>query len=210
MDFSTIKNLIFDLGGVIINLNNKKTHDALASLSPLKSEEIALSLKESRLFDQHGNGNFTDSEFRNALRSLLQLNASDAEIDHAFNALLCDIPSDRLQLLKNLSKKYRLFLLSNTNFIHIEKVNEILFTCSGITKLNELFEKVYYSHEMKLSKPDIRIYQAVLAENKLNPKETVFIDDLAENTEGAKAAGIHAIQVLPQHSIIEIFRHATN
>ena len=210
MDFSTIKNIIFDLGNVIINLDYQKSHNAFSKLTKIGHEEIAKRLKDSQLFDKHGNGDLTDPEFRNEIRKVLELNASDQDIDYAFNELLRDIPQERLDLLKKLSKKYRLFLLSNTNFIHIEKVNEILHKSSGIKNLQQLFEKVYYSHELKLSKPYLKIDETVLIENNLTPTETVFIDDIISNTEGSKAAGMHAIQVLPYFSIIDIFAHEIN
>lgn len=208
MNLSSVKNIVFDLGDVIINLDFEKTYQAFAMLAKRESVEIAAELKQNKLFDKHGNGDISDAEFRQEVRQLLDADVSDEAIDKAFNALLRDIPLPRLNLLKELSKKYRLFLLSNTNEIHITKVNEILFQCSGFRNLEPLFEKVYYSHEMKLSKPDVRIYHQVMEENELLPAETLFIDDNPDNIQGALLAGMQARQVVPPITILELFADA--
>lgn len=211
MNFATIKNIIFDLGDVIINLDYQLTYQAFEKLSngKITREKIIEILVENKLFDIHGNGDLTDSEFHDQLRSLLLDNNIDSEsLNNAFNAMLLDIPESRINLLKTLSKKYRLFLLSNTNFIHIKRVNEILFESCGIRNLEDLFERVYYSHELGLSKPDIKIYQKVLQENNLIPEETIFIDDNISNVEGARLAGIHGIVAKGPVTILEIFENA--
>jgi putative hydrolase of the HAD superfamily len=208
MQLPGIKNIIFDLGGVIINLDFNKTYDAFASLGEITKNEIIEILKNSKLFDIHGNGDLTDEEFRSEIRKILKKEIPDNKIDNAFNALLLDIPLKRILLLKELAKCYRLFLLSNTNNIHILEVNKILYESCNIPSLNSLFEKIYYSHELKLSKPDKNIYLKVLADNELLPEETVFIDDNADNITGAQAVGIKGILVDETNTIIELFNNA--
>ncbi|MBX9850464.1 MAG: HAD-IA family hydrolase, partial [Cytophagaceae bacterium] len=126
---------------------------------------------------------------------------------NAWNALLLDMPLERIQLVQKLGKKYRTFLLSNTNDIHIQKVNQILFEASGMKKLDELFETAYYSYKINLGKPDVAIYEYVLKDKNLRPEETVFIDDNKDNIEGAKKAGLHVILVQDK-TIIELLKHA--
>ena len=209
MNINRYKNLIFDLGNVIINIDFNKTFSAFSELTDFPPSEIQKKLQELRLFDIHGNGDLDDPSFRAQLRKLLHKEeVSDDAIDKAFNALLLDIPHERIELLKRLRSKYRLFLLSNTNYIHIKKVNEILYDTSGINNLDQLFDKVYYSHELKLSKPDIRIYHKVLEENNLLPEETLFLDDVKENIEGAISAGISGAIVTRENSINIILKDA--
>ena len=209
VNINRYKNLIFDLGNVIINIDFNKTFSAFSELTDFPPSEIQKKLQELRLFDIHGNGDLDDPSFRAQLRKLLHKEeVSDDAIDKAFNALLLDIPHERIELLKRLRSKYRLFLLSNTNYIHIKKVNEILYDTSGINNLDQLFDKVYYSHELKLSKPDIRIYHKVLEENNLLPEETLFLDDVKENIEGAISAGISGVIVTRENSINIILKDA--
>lgn len=122
-------------------------------------------------------------------------NWPDEHIIDAWNTLLLDIPADRIELLQELNKNYRLFLLSNTSPIHIRKVNQILFETAGISDLNELFEKVYYSYELGCMKPDAIIYEKVLEDASILPEESLFLDDNADNIAGALAAGINSIHV---------------
>jgi putative hydrolase of the HAD superfamily len=160
------------------------------------------------VFKRYEKGEFTDEEFRNFCRKELNISASDQAIDKAWDALLKAIPKERVDLLKELKNKYRTFLLSNTNSIHIKEVNNILYKDTGVKNLDLLFEKVYYSYEMKMSKPDLEIYDRVVKENNLYPNETLFIDDNLDNIIGAKAAGLQTLHVVAPESILELLKNA--
>lgn len=208
MNFSSIKNIILDLGGVIINIDFQHTYEAFARLGNTDILTILKRFEALQVFKKYEKGDFSDAGLRNLVRKEFNAALSDQQIDNAWNALLMDIPKERVKLLQSLKGKYRTFLLSNTNNIHIQEVNTILEKTSGVKNLSFLFEKVYYSYEIKMSKPDLEIYRHVLKEQNLKAEETLFIDDNKENIEGAKAAGINVLHVQAPETIIELLKNA--
>ena len=209
MEFSKVKNLVFDLGGVIINIDFDKTYRALADLAGLSYEETLARVKKEELFYRFETGRLKESEFLSLVRDTFCPQREEEEIRQAWNALLLDIPRERIDLLLELRKKYRLYLLSNTNYTHILEVNNILANSCGVGDLKELFDKVYYSYEVNMVKPDIGIYQFVCEDSMLNPEETVFLDDMLPNLDGASNAGLNTLHVQPSpNSIIELLKNA--
>lgn len=208
MDFSSIKNVIFDLGGVIINIDFQYTYEAFAKLGNTDILSVIKRFEEIQIFKRYEKGEFSDQEILDLFRREFNSNASDEELIKAWNELLLDIPNARVELLKSLKSQYRTFLLSNTNNIHIQEVNNILHRSSGVPNLDHLFEKIYYSYDIKMSKPDLEIYQHVLKQNNLKAEETVFIDDNKDNIVGAKAAGLHVIHVQASDTILELLKNA--
>lgn len=200
-----IKNIIFDLGGVIINLAVTKTHQAFASLSGLTLEEINAIVHQGTFFNDYEKGLITDAEFRNHLRKSLKLNLDDAQLDQAWNAMLLDIPIERIQLLERLKGDYNLYLLSNTNNIHLQCFNQQVNQLTGFLALDQYFHRAYYSHLMKMRKPDVEIYEHVLQSNDLLPHETIFLDDNKDNLAGANKAGIQTFHVQHPDQIFSLF-----
>ena len=200
-----IKNIIFDLGGVIINLSTQTTVKQFAKLGGITEEEVNLRMMQSKEFHDYEKGLISDARFRELVRDMLAANASDAEIDRCWNAMLLDIPIERIQLLERLKTRYRIFLLSNTNEIHFNCFSEIVNQMTGKTSLDLYFEKAYYSHRMKMRKPDREIYDFVLAENKLNPTHTIFLDDNLANLKGAEQCGIKTFHVQHPDLILTLF-----
>ncbi len=157
-----MKNLIFDLGNVIIDIDFDLTFRAFSKLSSNYTwEEVRYFVKDKCIWENYEKGKTNDEEFRETLRNELKINASDAEIDLAFCGLLQNIQPKRIELLKELSKKYRIFILSNTSNIHFQQVEKLLFESAGVNHFNEIFEKVFLSFEMGKLKPEIEIYQQV-------------------------------------------------
>lgn len=191
-----VKNIIFDLGNVILNIDIPRTIGIFSEWTGLRPEEVAKLFAENDLFKNYETGHWDDQTFLNQVRHIANgPNWLDEHIIDAWNTLLLDIPADRIELLQELNKNYRLFLLSNTSPIHIRKVNQILFETAGISDLSELFEKVYYSYELGCMKPDAIIYEKVLEDAGILPEESLFLDDNADNIAGAVAAGITSIHV---------------
>ncbi|HSI89460.1 MAG TPA: HAD family phosphatase [Adhaeribacter sp.] len=204
----SIRNIIFDLGGVIINIDYQKTIDAFKKLSA-EGNTIEFNQKaQSGLFDDYETGRISDDEFRKQLRQHYQVHGSDEQIDAAWNAMLFDIPKERIELLRNLGAKYRIFLLSNTNAIHMAAFNQIVKTSHGIPSLDSLFEKPYYSHLVGQRKPDAAIFHQILAENNLRADETLFIDDSIQHIESARKCGLHTLHLAPPLTINEAFANA--
>ncbi len=196
MNFNQIKNIIFDLGNVVINIDFDLTYKAFSKISTSDLETVHNKFTELQIWERYELGEFSNDEFIYLLRTELNTNVSDQEIIHAWNALLLDIPLARINKIKELSKKYRLFILSNTSDLHIIEVNKILENTCGISDLKNLVETAYYSHEMKLRKPAQEIYDFVIQESNLIKEETVFLDDNLDNILGAQNYGIKTIHVL--------------
>jgi glucose-1-phosphatase len=201
----SIRHLIFDLGGVIINLAPEKTVEAFASLAGLPKEEVFRLYAQRPEFHDYEKGLISDVEFRQTLRSLFSSRATDDQLDACWNAMLLDIPIQRIDLLKRLRSHFSLFLLSNTNNIHLTCFNRILHRGTGLSAMDVLFDRAYYSHEMKMRKPDREIYDYVLAQHQLKASETLFLDDNLSNLEGAQQAGIKTFYVQHPDLIFTLF-----
>jgi putative hydrolase of the HAD superfamily len=197
-----IKNIIFDLGGVILNIDIKRTEDALKELGVDNFYEYMTQFQINSFFREYEMGKIDDAEFIRSIQSLSAKELPEEAAINAWNALLLDFPQERIELLKKLKEKYRLFLLSNTNAIHHRQFQQQLYLQTG-SYLEDLFEKTYYSHTVKLRKPDVAIFQLVINENKLNPAETLFVDDTEENMSGAKAAGLQVLHLQQGASILD-------
>jgi HAD superfamily hydrolase (TIGR01509 family) len=198
-----IKNIIFDLGGVILNIDTRKTAMALEQLGVSNLQGHMSQPALVSFFNDYESGKIDDNAFVAKLRSLAAKGATEQDIVDAWNALLLDFPSDRIELLKSLRKKYRLFLLSNTNAIHYNKFQQQIYLQTG-SYLEDFFEQTYYSHTIKLRKPDVACYQFVLQESKLDPRETIFLDDSEINLVGAKEAGLMTEYIHVGRSIMDI------
>ncbi|PQJ78794.1 HAD family hydrolase [Polaribacter porphyrae] len=199
-----IKNIIFDFGDIFINLDKQGTYKAMATLGVTEITEEMMSI-----YHQYEKGLMTTDEFIHFFYNKFQI--PKEKLVAAWNAVLLDFPQRRLDFLKKLasSKKYRLFLLSNTNDLHIKSVQNSL----GDEFYNEFknsFEKFYLSHEIHFRKPDKEIYEFVLAENNLVPKETLFVDDLKENTDSAAILGINTWNLIPKKEDITQLFSKTN
>jgi putative hydrolase of the HAD superfamily len=208
MDFTGIKNLVFDLGGVIINLDFSKTYNAFAQLLEKTVEETVNTFEKEHIFKLYETGKLSYPGFLDSIRSFGSPSLREKDIVNAWNALLLDIPRERIELLQRLRRKYKVFLLSNTNFTHIEKVNEILFASSGVKDLKDLFDITYLSYEIELAKPHKDIYEFVQRDAKLNPAETVFLDDTEVNLMVPEASGWKTIHVREPLTIIELLKDA--
>jgi putative hydrolase of the HAD superfamily len=202
-----IRNIIFDLGDVILNIDVPIASKSFAELSGREQNEILTIFKESEIFRQFETGLMDEPTFRNYVREILNFpDLSDEAIDTAWNSLLLDLPHERVELLKKLATEYRLFLLSNTSSIHITQVNKILEASTGVKRLEDLFEIVFLSYEMGLMKPDARIYQEVLDKAGLKAEETLFLDDNADNIRSAAQLGIETIHVQKPVTILEYLK----
>jgi HAD superfamily hydrolase (TIGR01509 family) len=199
-----IKNIIFDLGGVIINLDNQRTEDAFVSMGTKPFREYFGHGHAASFFRDYEVGKISDRQFIGSVKELTGLTAPDQEITKAWNALLLDFPPARIRLLKELGKRYRLFLFSNTNALHLAALQQIYRDTFPVGELDEHFEKTYYSHLLGMRKPDTASYRHIVRENGLNPDETLFVDDAMINVEGANAAGLVGFYLEPGKTIMDV------
>jgi putative hydrolase of the HAD superfamily len=184
-----ISTIILDLGGVILNLNQELTFNHFSKLG-FDLEKLN---EHTTLFDDFEKGLISESDFRNGIRKLTTEDISDAQIDHAWNGMLLDLPAYRLDLIKQLRNTYEVYLLSNTNVIHIEWFMNYFRSNFENEQWEELFNKIFYSHEINLRKPNANIYEFVLSNIGKSPKECIFIDDNKLNLLGAESVGIRTI-----------------
>jgi glucose-1-phosphatase len=200
------KNIIFDLGGVIIDLSVDKTVQKFAELAGKAPKEILNAYQQYPDFHAYEKGELSDQQFREALRRIFSLHHSDHELDAAWNAMLVDLPQAKLELLDKLKEKYTVSVLSNTNNIHLDYVNEkMLPRVSSRLSLNEYFHFHYYSHLVNKRKPEAEIFVQVLQERSFDPAETLFLDDNPDNVTAAKALGIQTLLVGHPRQVLEFF-----
>lgn len=184
-----IKNLLIDLGGVLINLNRPRCIESFKELGILNMEEyLSVCFQNGFLLEQE-KGLITSAEFRNGIRRLTNKTVSDEQIDAAWNSFLADIPSAKLDLLLKLREKYVVYLLSNTNEIHWNWICKNAFPYRTF-KVEDYFEKTYLSFEMKMAKPEPEIFKTVIEDAGITPEETFFIDDSETNCKAAQLLGI--------------------
>ncbi|MEB3230384.1 MAG: HAD-IA family hydrolase [Leptolyngbyaceae bacterium] len=200
-DFDAI---IFDLGGVIINICYGKSIEALGQLVAKAGHSLPAEVAQADVFQQYEMGRITSGEFRDGVRSLLALpNVTDEQLDAAWNAMLLDIPGDRLKQLQVLGQTQRTFVLSNTNEIHMKAFGSILAEALGepFAKLEHMVEQVYCSHWMGDRKPNPSIFATIIAEQKLNPARTLFIDDTLQHIERARTMGLQVLHLDPNQGL---------
>jgi putative hydrolase of the HAD superfamily len=196
MSVKSIRNIIFDLGGVILNINPQLTIEAFRKLGWNDFYEENHKMLTKDLFFNLEKGSFTPEAFRENIRKMIGIDINDAGIDAAWSAMILDIPADRVSYLLELKKNYKLYLLSNTNEIHRIKFHRNFKADFGYSFYN-LFQHNFYSHEMGMRKPNPQIYIQALTEADLMPEETLFIDDMEENIEAAKTTGMKVLHIQP-------------
>lgn len=184
-----IKNIIFDFGGVLVNLNRQRCIESFKQLGLGCVESLIDPFAQQGIFMQLEKGLITAADFRDQIRALADQPLTDEQIDNAWNSFLVDVPTYKLDALLKLRSKYLVYLLSNTNEIHWDWSCAHAFPYKAF-RMKDYFEEVFLSHEMKLAKPETRIFEAVLAKTGILPEETLFIDDSEANCKAAESLGI--------------------
>ena len=201
-----IKNIIFDLGGVIINLDIPKTFKNLAVLGGISERQLMGMVDGSPLFHDYEKGLVSSRAFRSGIRRLLKKDIADRDIDDAWNGMLLDVPTERLEVIEALKGKYNLFVLSNTNDIHVQAFEKIVTRSYDLQKYHQLFDYIYYSYRINKRKPDADIYRLVLDEQNLVPEETMFFEDTRDNINGAAALNIQTYWVRSNNLNLDFIR----
>jgi glucose-1-phosphatase len=196
-----LKNIIFDLGAVLINIDYQKTADAFKKLGYHNFEEMYTQYSANPIFELLETGKITNEDFYITLINLNENNISAEQIKSAWNDILLDWRKESVLFLQEISKEYNIYLLSNTNAIHQTAFFESLKIEMGISNFNAFFTKAYYSHEIHLRKPNKDIFEFVAQDADINVAETLFIDDSYNNIETAKNIGFRTHLLLPQEKI---------
>jgi putative hydrolase of the HAD superfamily len=198
------KAIIFDLGAVILNINYQNTIDEFTKLGVNTAATFYSKKVQTNLFNQIETGMISSNEFLKALQKETK-NANINQVEKAWNAMLLDLPEERIQLIEKLKKNnYSIYLLSNTNAIHIDAIKKQLGERKWLA-FCKLFDKMYLSHELGLRKPDVKIFEYILNEQKLKAEEVFFIDDSPQHIASAKKIGIHCHHLLDDENIITLF-----
>ena len=188
------KNIIFDLGNVLVKLNPEGCIGAFKAIGMGELVDSNPQSEGMKLMSKLGVGMITTEEFCEAARKLTGTDVTNEDIIDAANKMLVEIPDEKKERLLQLKKAgYRLFLLSNTIDIHWDYCVELLFPYQN-HGVEDYFEQCFLSQRMHLAKPDARIYEEVIRQANIHPDETLFIDDLKENCEAAEKLGIHTFQ----------------
>lgn len=201
-----IKNIIFDFGGVIYDIDHELSKKAFESLGLQNFENLYGHQVQLGLFEKIERGEISEQKFRDSLASYLPKNISNKQIDKAWCALLIGFETAKIELLKGLSDNYQLFLLSNTNSIHCKR---FMFELNQYVDFRSLFKDVWFSHEKQMRKPEKEFYLGLMSKFQLIPQETLFIDDLDINIEAAKNLGIQTYYLKKGESILELFKEHT-
>lgn len=205
IDLTNIKNIIFDLGKVLLNLDFNASIVAFQKLG-LKTDVLdSKQVYSDPVFYELEVGKVTPEEFCNRVRKVIQNpDSTDLQIEDAWYSMILDIPASRVKVVQELSKNYNVYLFSNTNKIHIERLHRAFKTEHGID-FPSLFVKDFYSHEIHERKPDLSSYQKVIELAGINPEESIFIDDLEKNIIGAQQSGLKTFWLKEGMEMTDIF-----
>ena len=187
-----IKNIVFDFGGVIIDLDKDMAARRFIEIGFADAADMLGNAHHKGIFKAIENGDITAEEFRDEVRRLSGKNISDSDINSGWLAFVKDLPQRRLDYIMKLREKYNVYVLSNTNPIVMEWGESNEFNSAG-KPISYYFDKNYYSYQIKASKPDRAIYEYMLSDGGMDAEETLFLDDSEINLEGARALGIRTL-----------------
>lgn len=198
-----IKSIIFDLGAVLLNISYQKTIEEFDKLGIKNSSTFYSKKLQTNIFNLLETGEISESDFIKEIQKHCT-ESTNTQILYAWNAMLLDLPLHRVELLKQLKKDFNLYLLSNTNSIHITEFENKIGR-KQYKEFYQLFDKVYYSHKIGHRKPNAEAFQLIIEENNLIAEEILFIDDSPQHIEGAKKLGIKTYHLLDDEDVITLF-----
>ncbi len=200
-----IKNIIFDFGNVLFDLDLPRIGQHFQAYWGDQASAARDKLISAHVFTLYETGGLSTAEFVDALRFATVPHLSEEQVTGAWNSIFLGMPQERFELLTRLRERYNVFLLSNINDLHARWVDDYMLRKHGIEDFQiRFFDGVYYSHLIRLRKPDREIYEYVLADAELAAEETVFFDDMEENVAAAQALGIRGILKRPEEDILEL------
>jgi glucose-1-phosphatase len=198
---AAIKNIIFDLGAVLLNIDFNKATAAFEQLGASRFEELYSQNNADKLFEELETGKISEAIFYQKMQHYCRPGTTYQQIEAAWNEILLDFRLPSLAHMEVLKERYSLFLLSNTNSIHKKSFDKTLQQVTGKNSLDAYFTKSYYSHIMQRRKPYVATYKFVLQDGQIDTMETLFIDDSVANIEGAREAGLHTHLLLSEERV---------
>ena len=202
-----VSSIIFDLGGVLINLDPERTRQSFIKLGTPHFDQLFTMYKATQLFYDLETGHVDSDTFIKTLQKETVKGTSEQDIIDAWNAMLLDFRLESLDFVKQLKAQYPTFLFSNTNIIHQKSFQQTIKETTPYSSVDELFHKAYYSHEIGLRKPVVDAYRYIITEKKLDAGQTLFIDDNKDNIQGAKEAGLQTLHLLPGERVEKVLSY---
>ena len=190
-----IENIIFDLGGVILNIDYHITINRFKEMGIRDFDQLYSQAQQLNLFDMFEKGQISEIEFVTKLQQHFHIETDDQTIIDSWNAMLLDFPVYRKETLEMFSKRFNIVLLSNTNETHVRAFKKIIMNTFGSYWFDEVFQNVYYSNEIGMRKPNKEVFEFVLNDNNFKAENTLFFDDSIQHIEGARNAGIEAVHL---------------
>jgi len=201
-----IENIIFDLGGVLLDISYEATLRAMSDLGVPNVEQMYSQATQTALFDRFDVGAVSPEELRAELRKLTTQPTTDEQLNAAWCAMLGDFRKESWELLLQLKKRYRTFLYSNTNAIHVPVFEKMLAEQLGSgASMGQYFERYYYSNEIGARKPNPDGFLLIMQQNNLAPERTLFIDDTLGHIKGAQAVGLRTYHLANGEKITDLF-----
>lgn len=202
---SEIKNLLLDLGGVVLNVDYHKMVDVFKEYGIMDFDKHFTQAKQVEIIDKFEEGKCSIEEFRNGIRDLVKVDLTDEQIDNAWFSMILDLPKERIELIGLLKLKYNVYLFSNTNELHIELLKKRYEEEFGFDIFQMLFTKAYFSNEIKMRKPHPESFQWLLNDAEIKAEETLFIEDSSQHIEGAKKVGLNTYWLTGGETINDLY-----
>lgn len=206
MKTNAFEAILFDFGNVIIDIDFELMFQGFATGSGKSVEIIRQRLTEHQVFRRYESGFLDTAEFYEVIRQTIGYPFNNYEIEAIWNSMLLQIPPNRIELLRYLNTKFPVYLLSNTNELHIQWCNQYLQQKFGIPSVDSLFKKSFLSYQIGMWKPDEAIYTHVLQETNCQPTRMIFFDDNEANVLAARQVGLQVIHVTPTFGILDFFK----
>lgn len=200
-----IKNLLLDMGGVILDVSYQRVIETFKSYGIENFDKVYTQAKQVEIIDLFEEGKCSAEEFRDGVRKLVGKELSDEQINKAWFSMILEIPRDVIQLLGVLKLKYRLFLFSNTNVLHIEYLKKEFERQLGFDLFNCVFDKAFFSNEIHHRKPHPESFKYVLEQAGIEAEETLFIDDSKQHLEGASKVGLNTYWLTNGETLIDLY-----
>jgi glucose-1-phosphatase len=198
---TALKNIIFDLGGVLLDIDYHRPVKEFAALGLTGFENMYSQAAANQLFEQLETGSISNADFLDAIVAMSHTPLTHQQVINAWNSIILRFRQQSMAFLEVLQQRYNIYLLSNTNNIHLEQVQKVLQEDTGKQSLDTYFTKAWYSSKIGLRKPERHIYEFVLGDANLKAEETLFIDDSVQNIEAAAALCIKTHLLLPSETI---------
>ena len=200
-----IKNIIFDFGGVLYRIRYQNIPDAFSKCGIPHFEKIYSKQQQNAVMDQYEEGLISTEEFRRYIRTLTEFPITDQQIDDCWNAILLGFPKEHEDLLQKVSKHYNLYLFSNTNQLNYDRFRADMLNQFGYDIFDRHFKKCYFSQLLHIRKPKYEGFQHIIQENRLEPAETLFIDDSPQHLVGARECGLQTFHLQDGMDVSDLF-----